>query len=126
MPSGKRIQLVLVYGRRRVGKSFLINQFFDNRFDFKLVGDNSLSKSEQLFNFYDELRRQTKSKIEILKNWREAFFLLYGKKKQGTVYQVSDYLTMFYYKFVREHYGHDEQFWTHSIESSSRKAWAGK
>ena len=38
--SAKESQLVIVYGRRRVGKSFLINQYFDNRFDFKLVGDN--------------------------------------------------------------------------------------
>jgi uncharacterized protein len=72
----KESQLVLVYGRRRVGKSFLINQFFDNRFDFKLVGDNHLSKDEQLFNFCDELRRQWKRDITVPKTWREAFFLL--------------------------------------------------
>lgn len=72
----KESQLVLVYGRRRVGKSFLINQYFDNRFDFKLVGDNHLNKDEQLFNFTDELRRQWNREIERPKTWREAFFLL--------------------------------------------------
>ena len=74
--NSKESQLVIVYGRRRVGKSFLINQFFDNRFDFKLVGDNRLSKEEQLYNFYDELRRQWGKEIEVPKTWREAFFLL--------------------------------------------------
>ncbi len=74
--SANESQLVIVYGRRRVGKSFLINQFFDNRFDFKLVGDNHLSKNEQLYNFYDELKRQWKKDIAIPKTWREAFFLL--------------------------------------------------
>lgn len=74
--SSKESQLVLVYGRRRVGKSFLINQFFDNRFDFKLVGDNRQSKDEQLYNFFDELKRQWKKEITIPKSWREAFFLL--------------------------------------------------
>ena len=69
-------QLVLVYGRRRVGKSFLINQFFDDRFDFKLVGDNKLSCEEQLFNFHYELKNQTKKDFPIPKNWREAFFQL--------------------------------------------------
>ena len=74
--SAKESQLVIVYGRRRVGKSFLINQYFDNRFDFKLVGDNRLKKKEQLYNFYDELSRQWKKDIAVPKTWREAFFLL--------------------------------------------------
>lgn len=33
----KESQLVLVYDRRRVGKSFLINQFFDERFETATV-----------------------------------------------------------------------------------------
>lgn len=74
--NAKESQLVIVYGRRRVGKSFLINQFFDNRFDFKLVGDNRLKKKEQLYNFYDELSRQWKKDIAVPNTWREAFFLL--------------------------------------------------
>ena len=69
-------QLVLVYGRRRVGKSFLINQFFDDRFDFKLVGDNRLTKDEQLFNFSDELKRQSGKNTDVPTSWREAFFQL--------------------------------------------------
>ena len=31
-------QLVVVYGRRRVGKTFLINEYFQNSFAFKLTG----------------------------------------------------------------------------------------
>ncbi|MBQ3800136.1 MAG: AAA family ATPase, partial [Treponema sp.] len=72
----KESQLVLVYGRRRVGKSFLINQFFDERFDFKLVGDNRLNKEEQLYNFYDELSRQSGRDVKVPESWREAFFQL--------------------------------------------------
>lgn len=74
--NSRESQLVIVYGRRRVGKSFLINQYFDNRFDFKLVGDNRLSKGEQLYNFYDELSRQKKKDCDIPSSWREAFFML--------------------------------------------------
>ena len=74
--NSKESQLVLVYGRRRVGKSFLINQFFDERFDFKLVGDNKLTKDEQLFNFHYELKNQSQKDVPVPKDWREAFFQL--------------------------------------------------
>ncbi|MCR5047623.1 MAG: hypothetical protein K6A37_01530 [Saccharofermentans sp.] len=33
-------QLIFVYGRRRVVKTFLINQFFNNTFAFKLGIEN--------------------------------------------------------------------------------------
>ena len=46
----KESQLVILYGRRRVGKSYLVNQTFEERFDFKLVGDYTLKKEEQLLN----------------------------------------------------------------------------
>ena len=31
-------QLIIVYGRRRVGKTFLINHVFKDKFAFKLTG----------------------------------------------------------------------------------------
>ena len=40
----KESQLVILYGRRRVGKTFLINQIFDEQFAFKLVGDYNQNK----------------------------------------------------------------------------------
>ena len=54
-------QLIIVYGRRRVGKTFLINQFFDNNFSFKVTGIFNKSKETQLeaftkaLNFYFKL-----------------------------------------------------------------------
>lgn len=44
-------ELVVVYGRRRVGKTFLIRQAFDNRFDFYLTGLYKKSMRRQLENF---------------------------------------------------------------------------
>lgn len=40
-------QLVIVCGRRRVGKTFLINAYFENRYDFKFTGSFNRSKQEQ-------------------------------------------------------------------------------
>ena len=44
-------QLVIVYGRRRVGKTFLINQYFNDTYAFKLTGAYSEPKEVQLEAF---------------------------------------------------------------------------
>ncbi|MCR4952812.1 MAG: ATP-binding protein [Treponema sp.] len=108
----KQSQLVIVYGRRRVGKSFLINQFFDENFDFKLVGDLKLDKEGQLLNFYNELKRKSQKEIEIPKDWRDAFWQLrdyldaFKDEKKHVVFfdempwldnQKSDFLPAFEY-----------------------------
>lgn len=66
-------QLIIVYGRRRVGKTFLINEYFDNKFDFKLTGAFGQNKKFQLRNFSDELYRQSGKKHSEPKDWIEAF-----------------------------------------------------
>jgi hypothetical protein len=47
----------------------------------------------------------------------------WGAKKK--VYQLSDYYTLFYYKFIKDNYGKDEHFWSNTIENASRRTWAG-
>ena len=44
-----------VYGRRRVGKTFLIKQAFGNQFDFYLTGMSNVGLSQQLANFHAAL-----------------------------------------------------------------------
>lgn len=39
----KSSSFVAVYGRRRVGKTFLIRQAFDNKFDFYLTGMSNVN-----------------------------------------------------------------------------------
>ena len=56
----KTAQLVILYGRRRVGKTFLINQFFDGRFDFKITGAYKEKRETQLRFFTEELSSQTR------------------------------------------------------------------
>ena len=45
----RRPEFVVVYGRRRVGKTFLINTFFNDHYAFKLTGLARKSKSDQLY-----------------------------------------------------------------------------
>ena len=76
-------QLVIVCGRRRVGKTFLINAYFENRFDFKFTGSFNRSKQEQLKNFYLELKRCTGSVPAAPKDWTEAFMMLRDYLEEG-------------------------------------------
>jgi AAA+ ATPase superfamily predicted ATPase len=69
-------QLVIVYGRRRVGKTFLVNEYFNNKFGFKLTGAYNQPKEIQLRNFMSELARKSKKEWAVPKDWIQAFEFL--------------------------------------------------
>ena len=46
-----RSEFVIVYGRRRVGKTYLVDHFFNHSYDFSFVGGHRLPKTRQLRNF---------------------------------------------------------------------------
>lgn len=69
-------QFVAVYGRRRVGKTFLVKKFFADRFDFYVSGVYGISMKEQLDVFADQLSQYSRRNIERPENWFEAFRLL--------------------------------------------------
>lgn len=66
-------QLVAVYGRRRVGKTFLVKRFFSETFDFSFVGSYKTTTSIQLELFRNALERYNGKKIGKLKTWYAAF-----------------------------------------------------
>jgi uncharacterized protein len=73
-------EFLAIYGRRRVGKTFLIRQYLKQHivFDFSGTKDGVLQK--QLANFYEEYikRSKTKKKQPLPSSWQEAFqYLLY-------------------------------------------------
>ncbi len=71
-------ELVAIYGRRRIGKTFLIRETFKKQTVFEVSGIPDGSYSEQLINFYNEIgnRKASFKKQSPPKNWLEAFNLL--------------------------------------------------
>lgn len=51
-------------------------------------------------------------------------YKMFGKKSQGTIYQLIDNFTLFYLKFLRQHVS-DEHFWTNNLMQAQRNAWCG-
>lgn len=66
-------EFVIVCGRRRIGKTYLVDNFFDGKFDFKFVGGHNLRTRDQLRNFAKALRRYSKKKYPEFSDWFEAF-----------------------------------------------------
>lgn len=69
-------EFVAVYGRRRIGKTFLVNELFGGRFSFQHAGVEKAGKKEQLEYFRDSLLRYGHRNCPRLQNWRNAFFEL--------------------------------------------------
>ena len=70
----KKSEFLAVYGRRRVGKTFLIREYFDYTFDFQISGFANADTTQQLFNFDTALSKQSNGVFEEeSSNWLIAF-----------------------------------------------------
>ncbi|MDR0886260.1 MAG: ATP-binding protein [Clostridiales Family XIII bacterium] len=67
---------LVVYGRRRVGKTFLIREFFENKFCFYTTGLANANKADQLMVFNDALNRYSLKTYELASDWFTAFHQL--------------------------------------------------
>lgn len=69
-------EFVTIYGRRRIGKTFLVNEVFGYKFAFHCAGLKNEGMARQLDTFRFSLRRYGHEKCPKLKNWLEAFYEL--------------------------------------------------
>ncbi len=75
--SGNRSEFIAVYGRRRVGKTFLIRSAFGQHFTFQLTALANATMEQQLANFDIALKKANKKlKVPPAKNWFTAFVQL--------------------------------------------------
>ena len=68
-------EMIAVYGRRRVGKTFLVEHIFENKICFNISGIHKGSMKDQLNEFSKILFPKKKERQEII-NWFDAFDLL--------------------------------------------------
>jgi len=68
-------EFIAVYGRPRIGKTFLIREFFGDRICFELTGVNQVSLKEQLKNFAFSLKKEMGLGImpQVPETWFDAF-----------------------------------------------------
>lgn len=75
-----RSEFIAIYGRRRIGKTFLVRETFDGKFSFSYSGIYNVSTKAQLQNFHMVLKQHGATAKKTPLNWIEAFG------------QLSDYL----------------------------------
>lgn len=66
-------ELIAIYGRRRIGKTYLVRRYFDDKFSFYFTGIYQGTKKEQLSEFNRQLEYYSGRKQVAAKDWFDAF-----------------------------------------------------
>lgn len=82
-----KAEFVVLYGRRRIGKTYLIKEYFNNKFSFYASGVNNCSKKIQLKNFQNSLKDYGYTQKEQIRDWFDAFSALKNYLNSDSVYK---------------------------------------
>ena len=80
--SSNKSELVAIYGRRRIGKTYLVDETFKGRITFRHAGLSPVDENKkgmlkaQLEHFYYSLLLQGMKKSKKPESWLEAFYML--------------------------------------------------
>lgn len=74
----KKAELIAIYGRRRIGKTFLVRSYFKDYIRFELSGSQNANMETQLFNFANALGKALNTGFvpRSPTSWAEAFVML--------------------------------------------------
>jgi len=89
-------ELVAVYGRRRVGKTFLIRNVYEKQLVFEFSGTHNASLKKQLAHFAQALSHKAKLPLSTPESWTQAFdqltaWLIPKIKKQKKVIFIDEF-----------------------------------
>ena len=73
LSNSNKPEFLVVYGRRRVGKTYLIKQYFNNKFSFYATGLLNQNMKGQLLAFNNSLINSGYGDKSAIKTWFEAF-----------------------------------------------------
>ncbi len=79
--------IIIMYGRRRIGKTELLEQAFKDRKLLKFEGIEGLSEKAQFAHIMNQLAVYAESRLltkTVVTSWREFFEILYDYTKKGT------------------------------------------
>ena len=69
----KESEFLAIYGRRRVGKTYLVRETFEERFAFCHTGKSHSGKREQLVHFQKSLEEYGCARMAAPRTWDDAF-----------------------------------------------------
>lgn len=74
--ASNKVEFLVLYGRRRIGKTYLIREHFADKIVMDFVGSNKETNVVQLANFNRSFEAQCTDRYEAATDWSEAFFNL--------------------------------------------------
>jgi len=64
---------IAIYGRRRIGKTYLVKETFNNKITFLFTGSYKTKRKDQLKQFSNALKEQGLKNVTKLNDWIDAF-----------------------------------------------------
>ena len=84
----RKPEFIVVYGRRRVGKTYLIKEYFNNQFAFYASGiPDQKSNKAKIKTFYESLKNYGDKATKAPEDWYEAFRRLKNILNDPNVYR---------------------------------------
>ncbi len=83
LSNSNKAEFIAVFGRRRIGKTFLIKEFFQNQFCFYATGLANANTKKQLTSFTVFLNQSFQTEYQVSSSWIETFNILIIELKKN-------------------------------------------
>lgn len=98
------IKVVTTLGQKKIGMT-----------RDELVSEGNLSENGKLTQILEDLEY-----CGFIRKYKQ-----FGNKVKGTVFQLTDFYTLFYFRFIANNEGGDTTFWSRSLGSTMHNQWSG-